>query len=210
MDLRGRATVLPPLAAAIDRWRCRGHPANFAKRGHIHTGAPLGRVSVGLLPAAATGRAGTVTVFPGVELADTGDPAAVAPTGAGTAVDDDGETAVRFALPPGSRVPLACDLGAGCAPSGGAVSLPGGFVVSAGGRSSAVADVAVAWSRTGDEVVATVTGTVDGRPMTLAAGRADQGLPMTADALTALGTALGAEVSGRIGIVTEFTETGPL
>ena len=61
MGLRGRATVLPALAAAIERWRCRGHPANFAKRGHIRSGAPLGRVSVGLLPAAATGRAGTVT-----------------------------------------------------------------------------------------------------------------------------------------------------
>ena len=59
-------------------------------------------------------------------------------------------------------------------------------------------------------MVATLTGTIDGRPMTIAAGRADQRLPMTAEALTALGAALGAEVFGRIGIVTEFTETGPL
>ena len=86
-----------------------------------------------------------------------------------------------------------------------------------GGRSTTLGDLAVSWSRAGAQIETLVTGTVDGQALTIARGRysPDYANPLplvdpTDEFLAAIGAALGAPVKADLStVLPEFTATGP-
>ncbi|HEX4717279.1 MAG TPA: hypothetical protein VH300_02020 [Thermoleophilaceae bacterium] len=197
MGMTGSAKIAPAFVAATRRWRCKGRFANF-ERGHVRPGEALGKVTVGMGVNTATGLGGTVNLGRAQFTAgDNDDPVVVSPR------------SPKFDIPSGTHVPLACELGASCAPIGGGFALPGGFTLSYGGRTTTVADLAVSWDTAGGVRRTQLTGTVDGRPLTIAAG-AGKYADVTDEFLAQVGTALGTDVRGGIEMVDpQFTATGP-
>lgn len=132
VTVRGRATMLAPLAGMLERLRCRGprvdeHP--------IPVGAPLGTVTATIVPARATAQVERVGFA--VELGGSApEPPQAVPTG-GAQADGDGLT---FAAAGAARIALACTDG-GCEPSDGSVPLFGGFDVVDGARRLSVTDL---------------------------------------------------------------------
>jgi hypothetical protein len=208
MSVSGKARITKAFTAATRRWRCRGRAAN-GQGPHVRSGEALGSVVVGLGAMSATGLGGEVALaraefFDG----DEGNPialTAVAPAVKKRVADT---TSLRFPITAGAAVPLKCNLGAGCSPLGGGVSLDGGFTLSFNGRSTTIGALAVAWELdSGGFLRHTVTGTVDGQPIAIATG-AD---PSPTDEFIArIGQALGTAVDVRMaGLDPQFTTTGP-
>jgi hypothetical protein len=203
--VQGRATITRALASALRRAQCT---TRFARAHRVRAGAALGQITARLLPTAATGLAGTVDVVGGLQLSgDDGSDVAVAPSGGPTTVTVDRSPSLRFALAPGTAAPLVCEFGARCVPARGAVvGLAGQLTLSYGGRSTVVANLVATYAPHAD--APTVTGTVDGAPVTVADPDANE----APDEFKALvGAALGTTVVGELGNVdVRFTTTGPL
>jgi hypothetical protein len=207
IGLSGRATIMKAFVAATRRWRCRGKAANF-KGPHVRPGEALGKVTVGLGATTATGLAGEV-VLRRVRFDDegTGDPITVAAVAPAVRRTVEGEPWLRFQMQ-GVQIPLACNLGSSCAPTGGTAPLPGGFTLSLNGRSTTIGNLAVAWSLDSSGFLRhTITGTADGQPMTILAG---SGPDATDEFLAYVGNVLGTTVRDRQGgLDAQFTSTGP-
>jgi hypothetical protein len=164
----------------------------------------LGTVTVGLLPATATGLAGHAYLArPGLELANTDDgtPVAVEPTGGAVAETINKTRYLRFDLAPGTHIPLTCQLGVVCVPAlGGGLALIGGMTLAYNGRTASVDGLAVAYDSTTDP---TVSGTLNGSPVTIKTGGS-----LTEDFLSQMSSALGAPVEGDLApIGTLFSST---
>jgi hypothetical protein len=101
-------------------------------------------------------------------------------------------------------VPLTCTDGRDCTPSGG-FGIGGGFDLVAGARRASVQNLAVAIA--GDQE--TVTGTLDGTPVTLTVGPVGTGPGFTSDFDQRAGAALGESIDGGLKIDTTFTALGP-
>jgi hypothetical protein len=203
----GKAKLTRKLAAAMNRARCTAprFAAHSKGNGPIKAGTVLGNVTVGLLPATATGLVGHLYLqSPGMQLENADDltHVTVTPTGS-VAPEKIGHTRyLRFDLAPGTRVPLTCDLGVGCVPSPGAtIPLAGGFGFALNGRTAALDGLAVGFDSTPNQ---TITGTLNGAPVTVADGGG-----LTDDFLNGLGAALGAPIEGDISPVgTLFSSVG--
>jgi hypothetical protein len=208
MSARGRATITKAFAAAAARWRCKGRFAS-QRRPHVRTGESLGAVTVSLGALAATGVSGDVALvrfefFDGVE----GDPIALTATAPAVKKRTAESNGLRFPVAGPANTPLKCNLGASCSPIGGGASLQGGFTLSFSGRSTTIADLAVAWQLDADGFLRhTLTGTVDGQPMTIATG--SDPAP-TEEFLARISDSLGTRVSERVGgLDPQFTGTAP-
>jgi hypothetical protein len=204
--VHGRATMTKVLADALNRARCR---TDAAARRRVRAGAALGEITAQLLPGAATGLGGTADIEGGLELlAEDGTDVAVTPTGGPTRVTIDRAPSFRFPLAAGAAAPLVCKYGAACRPArGAAVPLAGQLVLTYAGRSAVLSDLVATYAPYDD--VPTVTGTLDGAPVTIYDPAADT--PTPEDFLARASAALGTTVIGELGHVrAHFTATGPL
>jgi hypothetical protein len=208
MSLSGKATITKAFAAATRRWRCKGRAAN-GQGPHVRSGEPLGSVIVAFGATTATGLGGEVALARAEFFDnDEGNPiavTAVAPAGKKRVAD---ATGLRFPISSGAGVPLRCNLGTGCSPLGGGLSLDGGFTLTFNGRSTTIGGLAVAWQLGSDGFLRqTLTGTVDGQPITIATGSDPS---PTDEFIARIGQALGTTVDARIaGLDPQFTSTGP-
>jgi hypothetical protein len=203
--VQGRATITKALATALRRAQCT---TRFARAHRVRAGAALGEITAQLLPTAATGLAGTVDVVGGLSLSgDDGSDVAVVASGGPTRVTVDRNPSLRFPLASGTAAPLVCDFGVRCVPArGAALPLAGQLTLSYGGRSTVVAGLVATYAPYAD--VPTVTGMVDGAPVTVADPNVS-GAPD--DFLARVGGALGTTVFGELGHVrVHFTATGPV
>ncbi len=172
VTVRGRATMLAPLAGMLNRLRCRGprideHP--------IRVGASLGTVVATIVPARATAQPRHFAF--GVSLGgDLPTSPQLEPTGG--AQSDYGD--VRFAIAPEARLTVACTA-SGCEPTDGVAALLGGFDFVDGPRRLSVTDLELSLVR-GRR---TVTGTVAGMRITIGAELSDNRLLTIGDALKA-------------------------
>jgi hypothetical protein len=213
--VQGQAKITKPLGDAIERLRCHGRYAN-PRLPHVRAGSKLGVLTVQLLPTAATGDVTAVTIGGngfGFSAGDQGDTIPMT-AGGGATIDADGNP--RFTPPAGTRVPLTCEFGFNCALDAGAnIPLPGTLTYAYQGRSTALGGLAVSFgsaNATG-ELPATVAGTLDGAPATVAETPGDQVFPQpTADFLNRMGAALGTTVRGFQGAIRVQlgTNTGPV
>jgi hypothetical protein len=204
--VQGRAKVTAALATALRRARCS---TRFARAHRIRTGADLGLLTAQLLPTAATGLGGTVDAEGGLELeAEDGTTVAVTPTGGPTAVTIDRNPSLRFPIAPATAAPLTCKYGGECRPVRGAtVALAGQLALSYGGRATILSGLVATYAP--DAEVPTVTGALDGAPVTIYDSAADT--PTPEDFLARVGAALGTTVIGELGhLRARFTSTGPL
>ena len=204
--VQGRATLTTALAAALRRARCS---TRLARAHRIRTGAALGLMTAQLLPTAATGLGGRVDVEGGLQLeAEDGTAVAVTPSGGPTAVTIDRSPSLRFPIAPPTAAPLSCKYGAECRPTrGAAIALAGQLVLSYAGRATVLSGLVATYAPYDD--VPTVTGTLDGAPVTVYDPAADA--PTPEDFLARVGAALGTTVIGELGHAqAHFTSTGPL
>ncbi len=196
----GKLKMLPAMSRALEAQRCKGPKVRLSR--HIDSGYPLGQFSVGLLPGTATGLAGeaAITMF-AQPTDDAAAPITVEASG-GSTLKSDGHLAAPVAA--GAGVPLRCIHGESCAGSG-TVHIGGGFDLVAGGRRTSVANLAVAIA--GDQE--TITGTVDGAPVTVAVGVVGTEPDFTSEFDQRAGAALGEGMFGAIRLDTTFTSIGP-
>jgi hypothetical protein len=197
----GKLTMLPAMARALEAQRCKDPHVTTTR--HISPGYPIGQLTARLLPGSATGLAGEATMF--VFAGPTGnssDQVTVEASG-GSTLKSEGHVVAPIAT--GAGVPLECIDGQDCMPSGG-FGIGGGFdLVLRAGRAS-VANLVVAIA--GDQ--ATITGTVDGTPVTVAVGPLGSEPSFTSEFDQAAGAALGVGIEGGIEITdTTFTTLGP-
>jgi hypothetical protein len=173
VTVRGRATMLPALAGALDRLRCKG----LRESGRpIRAGAALGPLTATIAPAGVTALAGTFEASP--LLLGSADPS---PTIAATGGAQLNDPRLRFAWAPGTRVPATCPFGE-CAPSGGTLRLVGGFDVVQGTRRLSFTDLAI--DSAGKRH--TLSATVAGVRHTVAVGSGDDRNWLFSDELNAL------------------------
>jgi hypothetical protein len=198
----GQFAMLGPMARALERTRCKGRRNRASRR--LPAGYVAGRMTVEVRPARARGLAGTA------ELTVRGvDPVTVEPAAGATALappDDEG----RFVAPitSGLPVPLACVVGDGCAPISGTYGVGGGFDLAFEGRRASVANLQV--TSTGSALTNaqyTVTGTLNGAPVTIVTGPATAVNPWTDAFKAQAGAALGRDVFGAFGLLAQFTRT---
>jgi hypothetical protein len=202
--LQGQATVLGALSKALERPRCVNGHFGGPHNARVRVGVRLGQVTVQMLPNAATGSTGTFELTQGPALTtadDTEAPVAFAATGGATVIARKAERSLQLPLAPGTRAPLACHLGFNCVPSGGNLTLTGGFTLTLGARTTTIANLIAAYGPGG----ITLTGTLDGAAVTL--GTDDRPDP---DFLARVGAALGTAVRGDLGRPTaNFATTAP-
>jgi hypothetical protein len=179
VTVRGRATMLAPLAGMFEQLRCRGprideHP--------IRVGAALGAVKATIIPTRAS--AALTSFRLGFALGgNLPTPPHVEPTG-GAQSDGDG---VRLSVAPGSQVVASCTR-YGCEPYDGHVPLQGGFDLSDGTGRLSLTDVVLDYA--GGR--RTVSATLGGARVVVGAELSDNGLLTIGDALKAqLATAFG-------------------
>jgi hypothetical protein len=204
MAVTGRATIASGYLAAVRRWRCRGKTANF-KSEALRVGQPFGKVGLTIFPTAGTGQGGTLdlTDGPALQTQDDQTRVTVAPLAPAQTVTKQRVSTLQLPIAPGAAVPLTCQNGFRCEPTGGSMSLAGGLTLSLNGRTSTIAALAVSFAANG---VPTLTGTLDGQPLTL-----QNGSTLTDDAVTRLSAALGAQLDpgSTLGTPTpSFTTTG--
>jgi hypothetical protein len=205
MAMQGNATVLPALAGAINRVRCRHSRWAGIHAGVVRPGTRFGFVTVQLRPNGATGIGGSFNLT-GDALDTESGHVTITPTAPARRLGK----SLRFDLPADLRTPLQCDRGFFCGPAMGVqLSIAGGFVVSQNGRSATVADLSLAYTEGNGVPVATLTGTLDGAPVVIASAYNAKPAEMTNDFLTRAAAALGAEeLYGGLGVMeTHFTET---
>ncbi|HEX6679402.1 MAG TPA: hypothetical protein VF063_02035, partial [Gaiellaceae bacterium] len=207
-DLRATAA----LADAVNRSHCPGRANNvpsYRRKHQLHVGQRLGRLTVQILPSGLIGNDGKLDLLPGgLRLfTDDGD-VDVAPTGG--AVKDRG--GMHFPLPPGAKTPLTCNLGANCAPTSGSGPTTGGLTLSFGGRTATLDNLSVSFTRNSrGSMYPTLTGNLDGAPVTIA-GEAGLVQPQpTDDFLARVAAALGVRVGGTLAeIEMSFGSVGPV
>jgi hypothetical protein len=202
--VQGRATVTKALARALARARCKGRASGG--RGRIRAGAAFGQITAQLLPSAATGLVGTVDAALRL-FAEDGSTIPVAASGGPTTIGAADDAYNHFVLPAGTRTALACTLGEDCTPASGGFSLPGQLALAFGGRTTVVAGLAVSYANRSP----TVTGTLDGAPVTIASEPGNPNPRLTDDFVARASAALGTPVSGSLShIEVHFTSTGPV
>jgi hypothetical protein len=159
--LQGKATLLPVLARELTRIRCHG--PHIVTSHPIRAGASFGVVRAQLRPDAAVGIGG-VFELDRVSASDDDGVVTVTPTAPAAAAGN----VIRFGLPSDMRTPLRCEASYNCAPMAGTqFALPGGFVLSQGGRSTTVADLSVSYADDNGRLVPLLSGTLDGTPVTI-------------------------------------------
>ena len=160
--ITGRLTMLSAMSRALERTRCKDRRRNRLSR-RLRSGYVLGRFTAEVRPDRATGLAGNAQLRPTALDPVTAQPAA------GSTLDGQGIIVAPIAA--GSPVPLACVLGDQCIPSGGTFALGGGFELVLGDRRVLVSNLVTATTGTPPAALRqTVTGTLDGVPVTVADG----------------------------------------
>ena len=202
----GKLRFLPALTRVFDRTRCKG-VHNVASR-PFPPGYELGFLTMGLRPDAAVGLEGSGQITPDIRDLDTDAPVKVEPA-AGASRGSGG----ALVTPLAGRVPLACLAGASCVPGGGDVGLAG-FDMLYNGRRASVANVVLSSTRTAPgKVEQTLSGTLDGTPVTIGAGPGSLGVPallsLTDEFDQRASAALGASIVGSLKLEFLFTRTGP-
>ena len=209
----GKLKMLPAMSRALERTRCKDRH-NRASR-PFRPGYELGKLTVGLRPDHASGLAGQVKFKPFVTArgAEQDEPVAVEP-GAGVR---QGASRTLFApMTTGLPVPLTCDTGQACMPSGGTLGLGGGFDLVFAGRRASVGNITVSTTGTVDLLRQSIAGTLDGSPVTIASGSGFAGgsglageFSLTDEFAQRAGAALGTEITGDLALELLFTRTGP-
>ncbi len=198
----GRATILPAMARALDRARCKDPRRGRFSR-PINSRTPLGRFVFGVRPDRAMGLAGSAQI--GMVVFN--DMVSIEPTAGATTLDN------RLVAPITSRsVPLGCYSGLSCFPSAGSVALGGGFDLVFAGHHASVANLVLTTTGTApDSLHEALTGTLDGAPVTVfTKGPLTAGLPgFTSDFAQRAGAALGTVIGGEVVAALVFTSTGP-
>src|SRR4051794_33709111 len=205
--MRGKLRMLATMARPIERLRCRGSRNRQSKR--PKPGYRLGKLTGSYRPSVASGLAGSADLPPGISTVDTGDPVPLEPTG-GMTVNGDGHLVGPFAS--GLPVPVFCFAGEDCQASGGTVGLGGGFDLVLGGARASVTNVAVTTSgKPPLDLQHTVTGFLDGAPVTIAANSPDAGdLALTPDFMQRASADLGRQIYGFFaGLTLTVTSVGP-
>ena len=187
----GTLVMLPAMSRAIGRSRCRGRAKGRRAR-RLRPGYVLGRFSSEFLPGSATGLDGSASVSLALE---------------GASVQP-GETMVA-PITPGPPVPLSCAYGEECLPSGGTVGVDVGFDLVRENRRVSIGGLQLTTTGQVGAPYRTVTGTLDGTPVTIGEGPGYGSVTFTDDFSQRLEAALGGEVRGNIGIAPEFTRLGP-
>ena len=202
----GKLKMLPVMSRAFERTRCKDRRNSASRR--FKPGYNLGKLTVGLRPDHATGLGGDVLFKPVLQGRgeDEDVPVAVEPTG-GVRTDRDKNFVAPIAA--GLPTPLACVAGQDCEPLG-PVTLGGGFDLVLGGRRASVANLAYSPSADPNVDPRTISGTLDGSPLTIASGgNASAGLPTTIEFTRRTNELFGIEVSGEVAMLPRFTRTGP-
>jgi len=205
--LQGRATVMPALAAAIERIRCK-RPIGVIRPRKLKPGTPFGQVTVQLQPDAAIGLAGTAEIGNGPTFSnDEGVDIQAQPIGSTKVFSAAGDRGLRFSMPAGTRTPLTCQNGYSCVPSPGSqFGLADGFTLSYNGRTATVDGLTAVESSDPSAPGLGLTGVLNGQSMTISdpSGSAPDAF------LAALSQALGLTFSsGFLSLTPKFTDTGP-
>lgn len=198
--ISGRLALLSPMTREIGRLKCKGR--RRARR--VGAGSIAGQITVDVRGEQASGLAGDarITVEPGAESV------VVEPTGGNT---PDGQRVFTAPITSGLPIPLVCAFGLQCYPSGGTYTLGGGFdLVNGGARASVTGIVVRPAGASVQDVVHTITGSLNGSPVTIVDGGAPDGpYGWTEDFSRRVTTILGVEAYGRLGVRAQFTRTGP-
>ena len=204
---KGKLKMLPAMSRAIDRTRCKNRRQNrFTHR--LKPGYELGTLRIGLRPDHATGLGGDVLFKPVLSARGEDDdlPVAVEPTG-GVTQDRDKNFVAPIAA--GLPVPLTCEQGLDCEPTT-PVTLGGGFDLAVNGRRASVANLTYVPSTDPNADARTISGTLNGTPLTIASGgNASAGVPTTPEFTRRTNDVFGLEVSGEVAMLPRFTRTGP-
>jgi hypothetical protein len=194
----GTLKMLPAMARALEGQRCKDPHVRRSR--HIDAGFPIGQFAMGVLPGSATGLAGEAKLFVFAGPTDnTSDQVTIEASGGSTLTSEG-----HLSAPIAAGVPLTCIDGQDCTPSH-TFAIGGGFDLVLGARRTSVANLAVAIG--GDQE--TITGTVDGAPVTVATGGAGAEPAFTSDFDQRAGAALGVGIEGGMKIDTSFTSIGP-
>lgn len=197
----GKLTMLPTMGRAFEARRCKDPHVTTTRP--LSPGYPIGQLTARLLPGAATGLAGEATMFVSAGPTDNSSDQVTLEANGGSTLKDEGHFVAPIAV--GTGVPLTCIDGQDCMPSGG-FGIAGGFDLVLGSRRTSVANLAVAIA--GDQQ--TITGTVDGAPLTVAVGQVGSEPSFTSEFDQLAGAALGVGIEGEIKIIdTTFTTLGP-
>jgi hypothetical protein len=194
--IEGDALMTRAFAATIDRIRCHQKQWTGPRVRRIRAGLRIGRLSATLFPSGALGEASSahISVF---QLAR-GEDAVTVTGGDGIVRNADGT--LDLALAPATRLPLLCFRGLACdLYSAAPISLPGSLTLSYGGRSTVVSGLSVASTLEGslmDIPVSTLSGTLDGAPVTIGAMRSRSGGKLDDDFVARAGEALGTTFTG--------------
>lgn len=196
----GTLTMLPAMSRALEAQRCKSPHVTTSR--HIQTGYTIGRFAAGLLPGRAIGLAGHAAMFVFAGPTDPVSPPVTVEATNGSTLESEGHVAAPLALGPG--VPLTCIDGEDCTPIGG-FDIAGGFDLVLGARRASVANLAVALAGAQQ----TITGTVDGTPVTVAVGELGTEPDFTSEFDQLAGAALGVGIDGGIKIDPVLTTLGP-
>jgi hypothetical protein len=196
----GKLAMLPAMSRALEGQRCKDRRVTTTSP--IHPGYSIGQLTARLLPGTATGLAGEAAMFVFAGPTDNSSNQVTVEASAGSTLKSEGHLAAPLAT--GGGVPLICIDGQDCTPSSG-FSIGGGFDLVSDGRRSSVTNLAVTIA--GDQE--TITGTVDGAPVTVAAGGVGAEPEFTSEFDQRAGAALGVGIDGGMKIDTTFTTLGP-
>jgi hypothetical protein len=196
----GKLTMLPAMTRALEGQRCKDPHVTTTRP--INPGYPIGELTARLLPASATGLGGEAKMFVSAGPTDDVSPPITVEAGGGSTLTSENHLAAPIAV--GAGVPLTCIDGQDCTPSDG-FDIAGGFDLVLGANRASVANLAVAIA--GDQD--TITGTLDGAPVTVAVGGAGAEPAFTSDFEQRAGAALGVGIEGEMQITTSFTTLGP-
>lgn len=196
----GQLTMLPAMARALEGQRCKDPHATTSRP--IAPGDPIGQFAARVLPGAAAGLAGEAKMFVFAGPTDPSSPPVTVEASGGSTLQSEGHVAAPVAT--GAGVPLTCIDGQDCTPNSG-FNIGGGFDLVFSGRRTSVANLAVAIA--GDQE--TITGTVDGAPVTVATGGVGAEPSFTSDFDQRAGAALGVGIDGGMKVDTTFTTLGP-
>jgi hypothetical protein len=196
----GQLTMLTAMAHAVEAQRCKD--PHVTTTSPIHAGYAIGQFAARLLPGSATGLAGEAKMFVFAGPTDPTAPPVTIEAGGGSTLESEGHLAAPLVT--GGGVPLSCTDGQDCAPSTG-FGIGGGFDLVLGANRASVSNLAVAIA--GDQE--TITGTVDGAPVTVAAGGVGAEPTFTSDFDQRAGAALGVDIDGGMKVDATFTTLGP-
>jgi hypothetical protein len=194
----GQLTMLPAMARALEGQRCRDPHVTTSRP--INPGYQIGHFAARVLPGTATGLAGTAAMFVFAGPTDNSSDQVTIEASGGSTLTSEG----HLSAPIAAGVPLTCIDGQDCTPSHG-FAIGGGFDLVLGARRTSVANLAVAIA--GDQE--TITGTIDGAPVTVATGGAGAEPAFTSDFDQRAGATLGVGIDGGMKIDTSFTSIGP-